>query len=412
VNQVIRTDTPRTNDGTWVIALGAVIASLSAYVFQVVGGRTLGTVGFAPVATVWTIGYLVYTIMMLPVEQTTTRTVTLRAGEALDARSRRQIAITLGSGLLVGIVIGALGIDRFFDGRGIFVAAIALLLFARTLMTVARGVMAGRRRFTAYGVTMMLEAFALMSLGIAFSLGNTGSFWFAFSLGAAPLTLLLVRPYQIRIHPDRAAVEVPHHAGLLQLLVVASALSQLILAGGPLVVTLVGGTATAESIYFMTFTLLRGPITASFPLATRFLAAMTTALSDDKPEVLHKWAERLAGLGGAAVVLAGAVGYKILPPIIELLYGREFRPSALVAALGAAGAVAALAILFVTQILIARGRTRDLALGWTIAIVAAAIVLAVAGVDPLTRVAYSFGAGELTAFAVISLSAYRNSSAR
>lgn len=408
MDQAAPANTSRKTDGTWMIALGAVIASLGAYGFQVVGGRSLGDEGFAPVAAVWTIGFLVYTIVMLPVEQMTTRTVTLRAGEALDPPTRRQIAITLTAGVTLGILVAAFGVNQFFEGSSSFVVAIALLMFARAIMTVARGVMAGRRRFAAYGTTMMLEAFGLVGLGILFAMTDTGSFWFAFALGAAPLTLLAVRPYLVRTYPDRGPVAVPETTGLLQLLVVAAALSQLILAGGPLVVSLIGGTASQVSIYFMTFTLLRGPITASYPLATRFLAAMTTAHSEQRPEELHKWAARLAGLGGAAALAAGVAAYWILPPIIQVLYGSEFRPSALVGGLGGAGAVAALAVLFVTQILIARGRSKELAIGWLIAAAVAGVVLTVSGADPLTRVAYAFAAGELTAFGVISLLAYRN----
>ncbi len=398
----------RKNDGTWMIALGAIIASIGAYAFQVVGGRSLGADGFAPVATVWTIGFLVYTIVMLPVEQMTTRTVTLRAGAELRPQTRRQIAIALTSGGLAGILIAAIGTDRFFEGNSSFIVAMALLMFARALMTIARGVMAGRRRFRAYGVSMMLEAVALVGLGVLFAVMDTSAFWFGLSLGAAPLTLLLVRPYLVSEDPDRSPAEVPETTGLLQLLVVAAALSQLILAGGPLVVSLIGGTAAEVSIYFITFTLLRGPITASYGLATRFLAAMATALSDNEPEILHTWASRLGMLGGAASIVAGVVSYYILPTIIEVLYGTEFRPSALVGGLGGAGAVAALAVLFVTQILIARGRTKDLAAGWMLAAVAAAVVLAASGADPLTRVAYAFATGELAAFTVISLMASRN----
>ena len=407
MNQEASAATQRKTDGTWMIALGAVVASIGAYAFQVVGGRSLGDEGFAPVAAVWTIGFLVYTIVMLPVEQMTTRTVTLRAGEALDQPTRRQIAITLSSGVALGILVAVAGVNQFFDGSAAFIAAIALLMFARAIMTIARGVMAGRRRFTAYGATMMLEAVGLVGLGVVFAITDSGSFWFALALGAAPLALLLVRPYLVRTYPDRAPVAVPETTGLLQLLVVAAALSQLILAGGPLVVRLIGGSPAQVSVYFMTFTLLRGPITASYPLATRFLAAMTTAHSEQRSEELHKWAARIAGVGGAAALTAGVIAYAILPPIIQVLYGSEFRPSALVGGLGGGGAVAALAVLFVTQILIARGRSRELAIGWLIAAAAAGGVLAVSGADPLTRVAYAFAIGEITAFAIISLIAYR-----
>jgi O-antigen/teichoic acid export membrane protein len=400
-------DPPRKNDGTWMIAVGAIVASLGAYAFQVVGGRSLGADGFAPVAAVWTIGFLVYTIVMLPVEQMTTRTVTLTAGDALTRQARRQIAVALIAGGLIGVAVAAIGQDRFFEGSAAFIAAMALLMLSRALMTIARGVMAGRRRFRAYGVSMMLEAVALVTLGVTFTVLDVGAFWFGASLGAAPLTLLLVRPYLVRRDAERTPAPVPETSGLLQLLVVAAALSQLILAGGPLVVGLVGGTAAEISVYFITFTLLRGPITASYGLATRFLAAMATALSENKPEVLREWATRLGIAGAAAAAVAGIAGYYTLPTIIEILYGAEFRPSAMVGGLGGAGAVAALAVVFVTQILIARGKTRDLAVGWLLAAAVAGLVLAVSSADPLTRVAYAFAVGELAAFTTIWVIAHR-----
>ncbi|MCP4967600.1 MAG: hypothetical protein GY926_20495 [bacterium] len=396
----------RGSDGTWMIALGALVASLGAYALQVIGGRALGAEGFAPVAALWTIGFLVHTIVMLPVEQLTTRTVTLSGGDVLPAETRRQIAIALGMGSAAGIAVAALAVDRFFEGNVAFIAVMALLMVGRAVMTLGRGTMAGRRRFAAYGISMMFEAVTLTGLGVVFAVLGTGAAWFGAAIAAAPLTILLVRPYLVRKHTD-VETQLPDSAALLQLLVVASALSQLILAGGPLVVSLVGGTPAEVSVYFITFTLLRGPITASYGLATRFLAAMATALSDGKAHLLHDWATRLAAIGIGAAALAGVGSYFILPILIETLYGAEFRPTALVAGLGGTGAVAALTILFISQILIARGRTRDIAFGWLAAAVAAAAVLAASDAEPLLRTAYSFFAGEIAAFALISMAAIR-----
>lgn len=399
----------RDSDGTWMIALGAVGASIGAYGFQVVGGRSLGADGFAPVAALWTTGFLVYTIVMLPVEQMITRTVTLAGGSTLSKQTRRHVSVTLGWGGAAGVLIVALALDRFFDHEASFVAVMALLMVSRAAMTVARGLMAGRRRFWAYGTSMLLEAVALMTLGVAFSVTEASAAWFAASIAAAPLALLLVRPYRVDEHIAAKPPTATEPSGLLQLLVVAAALSQLILAGGPLVVGLVGGSAAEVSIYFITFTLLRGPITASYGLSTRFLAAMTTAISESDTPVLHRWAVRVTTAGAAAAAVAGAGSYFILPTLIQILYGAEFRPSAAVAGLGGAGAVAALAILFVSQILIARGRTRDIAVGWLIAATIAGAVLMVSDSEPLLRVASGFAAGELSAFALISAAAMRRS---
>lgn len=397
----------RDSDGTWMIALGAIGASIGAYGFQVIGGRSLGADGFAPVAALWTTGFLVHTIVMLPVEQMITRTVTLSGGGTLSPHSRRQISVTLFLGGAVGTAIVTLVLSRFFNSELAFIAVMALLMTSRAAMTVARGVMAGRGRFWAYGTSMLLEGIALMGLGVIFLATDAGAAWFASAIAAAPLSLFFVRPY--RINPETAAAPQAQTEtkGLLELLVVAAALSQLILAGGPLVVGLVGGSAAEVSIYFITFTLLRGPITASYGLSTRFLAAMTTAINDGNGHTLHQWAVRLTAVGSVAVATAGVGAYFILPKLIQILYGSEFRPSPAVAALGGAGAVAALAILFVSQILIARGRTRGLAIGWLIAATVASVVLAVSGSDPLLRVATAFGAGELTAFALLATVAIR-----
>ncbi len=394
-----------------MIALGALVASFGAYGFQVVGGRSLGADGFAPVAAIWTIGFLVHTIVMLPVEQMTTRTVTLTGGDKLSQQTRRQVAIALTMGAVVGIVVATAGTPRFFEDSYAFVAVMALLMVGRAVMTLGRGVMAGRGRFAVYGISMMFEAAALMALGVLFATLDVGAAWFGASIAAAPLTVLLVRPYRVRANAVKTDRPLPDTTGLLQLLVVAAALSQLILAGGPLVVGLVGGTAAEVSIYFITFTLLRGPITASYGLATRFLAAMATALNEGRPETLHQWATRLGAVGAGLAAIAGAASYFILPGIIEILYGSEFRPSAIVGGLGGAGAVAALVILFVTQILIARGRTRELAIGWLVAAAAAGLVLGISDAEPLLRVAYAFAAGEVSAFLAIATFAMRNTTA-
>lgn len=392
-----------------MIAVGAIVASIGAYVFQVVGGRTLGAVGFEPVAALWTTGFLIHTIVMLPVEQMVTRSVTLSGGGKLASQTRRQVATTLSLGSIAGVGIVGLMLDQFFGGDAAYLAVMALLMLSRGAMTVARGVMAGRRRFWAYGTSMLLEAFALVALGIAFSTTDASAVWFAASIAAAPLAMLLVRPYRIADHIETSPPTAAEPSSRLQLLVVSAALSQLILAGGPLVVGLVGGSGAEVSIYFITFTLLRGPITASYGLATRFLAAMTTAISEHAGDVLHRWALRLTAAGTAAAIAAGLGSYFILPPLIEFLYGAEFRPTAAVAALGGAGAVAALTILFVSQILIARGRTKDLAVAWFLAAAIAGVVLTISPSEPLLRVAFAFAAGEVAALAFVATTAIRRS---
>ncbi|MEX2420049.1 MAG: hypothetical protein WD652_06675, partial [Acidimicrobiia bacterium] len=66
----VRSDLKRyATDGTPYILAGTVVASLGAYVFQVVGGRALGAADFDPITALLTVHFLVFTVLLLPIEQ-------------------------------------------------------------------------------------------------------------------------------------------------------------------------------------------------------------------------------------------------------------------------------------------------------------------------------------------------------
>ncbi|MBP1633138.1 MAG: hypothetical protein H6Q11_1426 [Acidobacteria bacterium] len=75
------------SDGTPYIVGGTIVASLGSYLFQIIGARALADVGgpaaFDPVSALLTVHFLVFTVLLLPVEQFEIRRVTLdRTGGA------------------------------------------------------------------------------------------------------------------------------------------------------------------------------------------------------------------------------------------------------------------------------------------------------------------------------------------
>ena len=90
------------------------------------------------------------------------------------------------------------------------------------------------------------------------------------------------------------------------------------------------------------------------------------------------------------------------PAVVNLLYGAEFEPTRVVAALGAAGVGAGLAGLFVTQIFVARAATFSLAAIWIVAVVASALTIALVPGSAIVRVAWAFFVGEAVALAGLS----------
>ncbi len=388
--------------GTIAIIAGTAVSVLSVYLYQVIAGRTLGVEGFAPIGIIWTVSFLVSAVLNIPVEQYLTRRLTLSGGTWIpDRRAALTAATPLAAGMLIGVGFVAATLDRFFEGTAAFVAVTAALLVSRSVNTLGRGFLAGRRRFIAYGAVVARDGVALVVLaaGVAFVAPSTLAF--AALLVMAPLLVLLARPFTVRVDMPLLQTEIPADSGFLGALVVATAASQIILAAGPIVVGFVGGSAAAVSVIFVTFTLFRGPVTSSSNLISRVLpdfTAMAAAGDDDR---LNGWAERIGLAAPAAAVVFGVSAWFLGPVVVELLYGAEFAPTAQVAALAAAAVGFALASLFLNQVYVARGETGRQAVIWIVALVVAGYALFTFPGSPMERMAVAFIAGEASALLLL-----------
>jgi O-antigen/teichoic acid export membrane protein len=125
---------------------GAIIAAtaLSVYLFQVIAGRSLGPEGFAPIGILWTVSFLLFSVLYLPVEQYVTRRLILGGGRwQPDSTATLTVAIPL----VIGAVFVAATRQRFFEGEWVFVIVIVALMLSGSVTAVGRGFLAGRRRF-------------------------------------------------------------------------------------------------------------------------------------------------------------------------------------------------------------------------------------------------------------------------
>ena len=270
-------------------------------------------------------------------------------------------------------------------------------------MATARGSLAGHRRFASYGATIAIEAAAFFVGGLGVMLLNGGAIAFAVIMFLAPLATLLSRPFApIEGHGDRPDME-PQPASFLAWLIVATAASQAIIAGGPIAVSFIGGTAAAVSIFFTSFALLRGPITSAYNLVARVLPDFTELAHSDDPHRLWQWGPKLVGFG-AIVAIIGAIGAGLLlRPFVGAIYGEAFRPPQLAAVFGGASIGLGLGALFATQMYTAAAKGPRLVTGWLIALAASLAFLALSGLEPITRTAAAFGIGELTGLILLGL---------
>jgi O-antigen/teichoic acid export membrane protein len=385
--------------GTGLMLIGGLVSAVGAYLFQILGGRVLGAAGFAPISILWTLVFILGTVILVPVEQHATR-------EAASGRRvltptgllPSAVAVVLAGLVGAGFVVATL--HRAFEGDQRFILAAIVLFVVYGVYSVGRGLLAGHRRFGLVGWALIGESvgrLALAGVFLALSPVAVGLGW-AMALGA--LTVIGTRFWR-HDHEARSG-SMSGASKFLGVYVIGSAASQILLAGAPLAVLALGGGPELISITFVTFTLYRAPLTLIYLLQGRVLPYLVGLAEHGDRSTLDRLLWTIFRIG-LVLCLAGALtGYLVGPDAVHLLLGAEFRPTAVVASLVAAGVVAAVITQLVGQVLVAEGRTMTLALVWSFGLAAALLLLAVARLEPVTTVALAFAAGELAAMLLMS----------
>jgi len=384
------------------LAGGIVAGTLLAYLFQLIGGRILGPVAFAPVSVLWTLMFLTGTIGLTPVEQFVAREAT--AGRRVLTRRSSAIGTVV---LLMAAASGLFALltrDALFLGAPGFVLLAVLTVVATAPLFVARGLAVGQRRFDLFGLMLGLEGIGRLVVGGIGLLVVGGPVGLAWGVALGPALGLLVPSFHFE---RRATLPASGRAGaFLAPYIGASAASQLLLAGAPLAVAALGAGPATISLVFVTFTLFRAPVTIVYLVQGRLLNLLVRIDLAGDTARLTRIRRTIELAGVVAIALAGVTGWVLGPGVVGLLYGDAFRPEPLVAALAATGVAGAGLSQLLGQLLVAAGRTAVLARRWAVGLTTAVVVLMVGALlgalAPAVTVAAAFAAGELAAAAAMT----------
>jgi len=382
--------------GTGYMVVGTLIAAVAAYLFQLIAGRVLGPTEFAPITVLWTIQFLVLTIVFVPMEQLTIRRLSVAEPDA--APWRLFIGVILAA-MIVSTTFAAATLDRLLEGEPVYLAIVAALIAGYGGFALARGLLAGHRRFKEYGLSTLAESALRLALAVLLLAAGVGAVGLAWTLVAGSLVVWIWLP--LRHEPRRTGQVSPLSGTGLATFVAANAASQTIVAAGPLVVGALHATSAEVSVFFETFLLFRAPLTVAYSLIARILPPFTRFVQSGNRHIIRVWAFRLGALGAIGGGLGYAVGRVIGPDVVSFLLGSEFRPTDTLAAYAAAGVAIATVALFSQQILIAMRSTGKLAVSWMVGLAAAAITVGLAGGRPSVRVGAGFLVGEVVAFGLI-----------
>lgn len=393
-----------TSATSWVL-MGSLVSGVGAYLFQIVGTRSLGEEAYAPISVLWTMQYLILSIALISVEANLTRAVTLAEGArgTVGRHTRAVTAWILVTAALVGATSFAFR-EPLFGGLAEMAAVAALLVISYGVFVTLRGWLAGVGRFRSYGIVTAGESVArlLATIVIVAVVATPTSIAWVMPLGPLVVFAWWLRERRKPVVEEPTAASPPpveaSTSRFLAATTLANASSQILLAAGPLVLIPLGARAAEVSVFFVTVTASRAPL--GFALGgvlSRVLPPLTRMAHRGEWAPLRRIAVRL-GAGTLVLAAAGAaITWLVGPPVIALFFGAAFRPQGWFAAVAAATVLLACGALLLNQILIGMQAESRLVVPWLASLALGAAMVAALPGTPTFRVAIAFMTGELVA---------------
>ena len=145
----------RLGAGTPHMLVATFVSAGAAFLYLVIVGRTLGPTDFAPITVLWTVQYLISTVVYGPIEQLTVRRLSRENPEATPWALYLWVtaACTLGA-----LAFGLFTLNRFFVGDTAYLYVLVLLVIGYAGFAMGRGYLAGQRRFEAYAYAISAES--------------------------------------------------------------------------------------------------------------------------------------------------------------------------------------------------------------------------------------------------------------
>ena len=403
-------------DGTAWLLIGSLVAGLLAYVFSVAGGRVLGSAAFAPIASLWTLQYVIMAILLFAIEQYEVRAVAAAGGDVRALHGAWPILWTI----VIAVALGATGLLFVFADRLLLGQADLALVGGAWVITagafgMVRGIYGGRAEYRLSGIATAADwiariCFALLVL-VVVAFASTRNLAWTLPAGAVPfLAWWWLRGRKARAPHTTAAPERSRPGSYLAGLSFANGTLQLLLGIGPLVVVALGESPSAVSAFFVTAALARAPFLIGIGFVPRVLTPLTRMAEAGDYAHVRGLAWLVVAGTVALAAIAGIAAFFLGPPIVSLLYGgAQFTVSDVTTAGAVAAVIVALGALGLNQVVLAEGRPLALVPAWTIGLIAAAAAVVFVPVDPLPRVALAMLVGQLVAaicLAVVVTSAH------
>jgi O-antigen/teichoic acid export membrane protein len=316
--------------GARILSVGIATTGLVTFAYFSLASHALSEVDYKGVSLLWSVLFLIISIIYRPVEQLLSHTISSRRALGHEGHPLRT-PLTIQACAAAAFLVVALALrepieEDVFDGSAelYWVLVVATLAYAASYF--ARGWLAGHQRFGLYGGLVLLESCSrcLFALAVAVGIAD-GQGAVALGIAAAPLVSLLVVPWALERRSARAEPgSMRAGAGFAGAVLAIMVAEQALLNGPVLAVDATAADAALAGFVFNVLLITRAPLQLFQAIQTSLLPHLSglhaTGGGEDFARAIRTTVLAIAGFASAVVIGLGAIG----PWAMGLLFGGDF----------------------------------------------------------------------------------------
>jgi O-antigen/teichoic acid export membrane protein len=387
--------------GARILSVGIASTGVVTFAYFSVASHVLGDVDYKGVSLLWSVMFVIVSVIYRPIEQLLSRTIAGRRARGVQTGHPLRTPLLIQAGFAVAFLGAALAFRHVlqhdvFDGADALYWVLVAGVLAYAASYFARGWLAGHQWFALYGGLVFMESFSRLLFAVAVAIGvASGQTAVALGMAAAPFVSLVVVPLAFARRPavgeareetDEEALGLARGGRFAVCVLAIMAAEQTLLNAGVLTVNATATNAAAAGYVFNVLLIARAPLQL-FQAVQGSLLPHLAGLEATSGRAQFERAIRITVLAIAGFAGAVALGLLVVGPFaMGVLFDDAATYGRLGLAAVALGMGAHLAAGTLNQAALARDHAASAAAAWLVsAVVFVAWMLANIVGDELVR---------------------------
>src|SRR3954470_6682239 len=327
--------------GAGILSIGIATTGVVTFAYFAVASHVLTPNEYKGISLLWSVMFVVISIIYRPIEQLLSRTIADRRARGHEQHPYRvPIIIQASFALLFAIIALALKDpieNEVFDGSSTLYWVLVVGTLAYAASYFARGWLAGHGRFELYGGLVFLEATSRFLFALAAAIGITSSQGaVAMGIAAAPFVSLIVVPWAFRRQgrsggaepvkkkPDDSGLSMSHGMGFAGSVLLIMLAEQTLLNAAVITVDITAADAALAGFVFNVLLIARAPLQLFQSIQTSLLPHLAGLEAKqgaaDFGRAIRITVLAIAAFAGAVALVLLAIG----PWAMDVLFGGNY----------------------------------------------------------------------------------------